>query len=581
MKQTMMGWNSYLSMVLAVLLTISAIVDGQQLTSNNEVKVLSDKQEVQQSNSVSFYKFEYIGRDDNDLPLKTGYYRNPIIAGFHPDPSVCRVGDDYYLINSTFEYFPGLPIFHSTDMVNWKQIGNVIHRPEQLDYKGHRISNGLFAPAISYHDGMFYVACTMVDGFGNFVVTAENPAGPWSNPVSVNFQGIDPSIFFDDDGRAWIVNNDSPDGPPQYSGHRSIWIQQFDYKAMMMIGPRTMIVNGGVDFSQKPIWIEGPHIYKRNGWYYLCCAEGGTSTGHTQVILRSKAVEGPYTPWENNPILSQRDLNADVPGAVTCTGHADMVIGPDGNWWAVFLAVRPYDGRYSAMGRETFMLPVTWTEDGWPAILEHGRRVPLEVESPLGAEVKYDSTSLSGSFTWVDDFNNNDLSFEWIMLREPQKRWWNIDPLVGKMEFTPQAEKLYGTGNPSFMGHRVRNNNYIASLNLDVPQKEGISAGLALLMTEKYYYFLAVKRNSDDMTVYVESANGGQVSCMVSNDLPVADKIDLRIETNKANSIFQLRTDGGEWKSLADSVDAKIISFSIQGGLFLGATVGPYARIDD
>lgn len=199
----------------------------------------------------------------------------------------------------------------------------------------------------------------MVDGPGNFVVTAKNPAGPWSDPTPLRFGGIDPSIFFDDDGRAWIVNNDAPQGRPLYSGHRAIWIQEFDYKAQKMVGPRTLLVNGGIDISKKPVWIEGPHLYKLNSWYYLCCAEGGTGSEHSQVILRSKKVDGPYKSWEKNPILTQRDLNGNVPGAVTCTGHADLEIGPDGNWWAVFLAVRPYQGRFSPMGRETFLLPVT------------------------------------------------------------------------------------------------------------------------------------------------------------------------------------------------------------------------------
>lgn len=297
---------------------------------------------------VKFDSFEYSGKDPFfDAKAEAGEYHTPILTGFYPDPSICRAGQDYYLVNSTFAYYPGLPIFHSKDLVNWRLIGHAIDRPDQLRYHGIDVSGAIFAPAISYHDGLFYVICTMVGSDGNFVITAKDPAGPWSDPVILEFGGIDPSIFFDDDGRAWIVNNDGPDGEPLYDGHRAIRIQEFDYKNLKVVGPRNVMINGGVDLSTKPIWIEGPHLYKVNGWYYLSAAEGGTGPGHSQVVFRSKNVDGPYEPWDQNPILTQRDLPPDVPAAVTCTGHADFEIGPDEKWWAVFLGVRPYGGHFS------------------------------------------------------------------------------------------------------------------------------------------------------------------------------------------------------------------------------------------
>src|SRR6478736_3142576 len=179
-----------------------------------------------------------------DAPLPAGHYRNPILAGYYPDPSICRVGDDYYLINSSFAHFPGIPVFHSRDLVNWTQLGHVIDRPTQLKYDGLGITRGIFAPALSHHNGTFYLVCTMVDAGGNFLVTATNPAGPWSDPVWLNFDGIDPSLFFDDNGRAWLVNNGNPpDNKPLYQGHRAIWIQEFDPAAKKSIGPRSIIVN--------------------------------------------------------------------------------------------------------------------------------------------------------------------------------------------------------------------------------------------------------------------------------------------------------------------------------------------------
>jgi alpha-N-arabinofuranosidase len=211
--------------------------------------------------TASFDWFHYDGADPVDLALRpgAGQYRNPILKGFYPDPSITRAGDDYYLVTSTFSYFPGIPVFHSRDLVNWTQIGNAIDRPDQLDFKKLGLSRGVFAPAIEEHQGTFYILNTCVDCGGNFLVTATNPAGPWSDPVWLPEieGGIDPSLFFDEDGKAWILNNGPPVGTPLYEGHRAIWIQQFDPAAKKMVGPRIMLVNGGVDISKKPIWVEG------------------------------------------------------------------------------------------------------------------------------------------------------------------------------------------------------------------------------------------------------------------------------------------------------------------------------------
>jgi alpha-N-arabinofuranosidase len=221
-----------------------------------------------------FAWFEYIGTDGG--PLAEDEYRNPILAGFYPDPSVVRVGGDYYLVNSTFAWFPGIPVFHSRDLVHWTQIGNAIDRPGMLNFAGLSVSRGVFAPAISWHDGTFYIVNTCVDCGGNFVITARDPAGPWSDPVWLpTVEGIDPALFFDDDGSAWLVNNREPAGGSTYDGHRALWIERFDPIGLRMMGDPKMIVDGGIDLASKPVWIEGPHIYKHGGRYYLMAAEGG------------------------------------------------------------------------------------------------------------------------------------------------------------------------------------------------------------------------------------------------------------------------------------------------------------------
>ncbi|MDB5687060.1 MAG: xylan 1,4-beta-xylosidase, partial [Rhizorhabdus sp.] len=296
------------------------------------------------ANVARFDWLEYRGLESGANP-GPGSYRNPILAGFYPDPSIVRVGPDFYLVNSSFSWFPGIPIWHSRDLVHWRQIGNAIDRPEQLDFKGLGMSRGVFAPDISHHGGRFYIINTCVDCGGNFVITARDPRGPWSNPVWLkDLGGIDPSLFFDDDGSAWIVNNDGPEGKPLYDGHRAIWLRRFDPGTLQASGPPRLIVNGGVDLARKPVWIEGPHLFKKDGVYYLMAAEGGTGTDHSEVIFRADQIDGPYVPAPSavNPILTQRDLDPARSAPITSAGHADLVKLDNGDWWAVFLATRPY-----------------------------------------------------------------------------------------------------------------------------------------------------------------------------------------------------------------------------------------------
>ncbi|HEY0041899.1 MAG TPA: glycoside hydrolase family 43 protein, partial [Flavisolibacter sp.] len=348
---------------------------------------------------------------------KESYYSNPILSGFYPDPSICRVGNDYYLVNSTFSYFPGIPVFHSTDLVSWKLIGHVITREEQMDFTGKGVSRSIFAPTIRYHNGLFYVTCTMIDGKGNFVVTAKNPAGPWSNPTWLPIDGIDPSLFFDGDGKCYITYNSiPPDNVSLYDGHRTIRINEFDYKNGKVLGENKIIVNGGTDLSKKPSWIEGPHIVKKFGHYYLISAEGGTGADHSVVAFRSKNIFGPYTSYEKNPILTQRHIKGRK-HPITSTGHADLVELPDGRWYTVFLGTRPYEGDYYNTGRETFLTPVVW-ENEWPLInpgvedLQYSYPVPFPSKTRKATGSKY-----SGNFSYKDDFAGKALSKDWIFLR--------------------------------------------------------------------------------------------------------------------------------------------------------------------
>src|SRR5687767_10865234 len=358
-------------------------------------------------------------------PPPPGSHRNPVLPRFQPDPSIVRVGDDFYLVNSTFAWFPGIPVYHSRDLVNWRLIGHAIDRPGMLDFAGLSIDNdAVYAPAIEWHAGKFYIFNTCVrcggEVGGNYYVTAENPAGPWSDPVPLDFDGIDPSLFVDEDGRAWLINNGPPIGTPRYDGHRAIWIQQFDRAAGQLVGPRKLLVDGGVNPADKPIWAEGPHIYKVGGWYYLMAAEGGTADRHSQTIYRSRRPDGPYVAGPANPILTQRDLPPGRPDRVEATGHADLVRLDDGTWWGVFLATRPFAGQSTLLGRETWLLPVEWA-DGWPRFLDPGEPVPMVVRRP-----NLPASPPANWSRWTDQFHV--LSAEWLRMRNPtSERWLALD----------------------------------------------------------------------------------------------------------------------------------------------------------
>jgi alpha-N-arabinofuranosidase len=289
--------------------------------------------------------------------------KNPIIKGFYPDPSVCRVGEDYYLVNSTFNYFPGVPIFHSKDLAHWHQIGNILEREEQLDVSADT-GTGIYAPTIRYHKGTYYMITTNMYKGGNFIVTATDPAGPWSAPYFLGEKeapGFDPSLFFDDDGKCYYVGTRPNPETYRYNGDMEIWVQEVDLETMKLTGESMAIWKGALKHA---IWPEGPHLYKKDGYYYLLEAEGGTGPGHRVTVSRSKELFGNYEPCPYNPIMRQEDPDA----AIQRCGHGDLVETQDGRWYMVYLCGRTVGDGYSILGRETALDPVTWTADGWPIV---------------------------------------------------------------------------------------------------------------------------------------------------------------------------------------------------------------------
>ena len=508
-----------------------------------------------------------------------GQFRNPVLPGFHPDPSITRVGDEFYLVTSTFGWFPGIPVFHSRDLVNWRLISHAIDRPGQLDFSGVRVvTDGVYAPAIEHHDGTFYVFNTCTRCGGNFYVTATDPAGPWSDPVWMDFDGIDPSLFVDEDRRAWLVNNGPPVGEPRYEGHRAIWIQEFDLGSGKLIGPRTLLIDGGVNPADKPIWAEGPHIYKVDGWYYLNAAEGGTAEDHSQTIYRSRSVTGPYEAGPVNPTLTQRDLPRDRPDRVEATGHADFVRLDDGSWWAVFLATRPFEEQATLLGRETWLLPVTW-RDGWPLILEQGQPVPWiapKPNLPAGDPVDWSH--------WGDSFDGAKLSAEWLQMRNPADvQWYALDRDRDELVLVAGPDAASSTGQPHFLGRRMRHHSAEWTTRLAFePEREGDLAGLMAFMDEEHFLVAGIEHGPEGSKLVVRRKDGDAGG---PNGPPVAQaplpattgEVELRLAIDEGTANVEWRPAGQRaWRALAGEVDVSHMA-SVNAGLFAGTMVGPYA----
>ncbi|GGW60663.1 glycoside hydrolase family 43 protein [Alishewanella tabrizica] len=533
---------------------------------------------VTASSTAQFDWFHYQGMDPIfDGPLASGTFQNPVLAGFFPDPSIIRNGDDYYMTVSSFTYTPGLPILHSRDLVNWTLHGYALTRESQLDMAGLQVSRGIFAPTLRVNNGVYYIITTVVDRGGNFILTATDPAGPWSDPIWLpEVEGIDPDLFFDDDGRVYIAHNGEPE-ESLYEGHKAIWLWEYDLANQKIIADsQRLLVNGGVDLSTKPIWIEAPHIYKHDNWYYLVCAEGGTADEHSAVVFRSRSLTEPFVPYTGNPILTQRDLDPTRPDPITTAGHADFVQLPDGSWWAVFLASRAYQERFFNTGRETFLLPVTW-KDGWPHILPAGETIPYRLNAPTSLASVPAAQPLTGNFTWRDDFTNSTLDLQWNTLRQFDQSWLTL--ANQQLQLKPGVG-LSSFDQPSFVSRRQQHMHFEASTQMHIPAAtvNQASAGIVAFQNETYHYYMGVRSKGDGKELFLEKAAGAAPEQIAALPL-AADATQLRLKiSGQAGSInFYYALGDGEWQAVSDTQDAKILSTQVATG-FVGTMLGLHSR---
>lgn len=537
-------------------------------------------------NAPVFTNFVYQGDDKiyKENPLQPGEFYNPILQGCYPDPSITRKGGDYYLVNSSFAMFPGVPIFHSTDLVNWKQIGHVLDRESQLKVEDCGISAGVYAPAISYNknNDTFYMITTQFSGgFGNMVVKTQDPMKGWSDPIKLQFGGIDPSLFFDDNGKAYLVHNDAPDrGKEQYEGHRVIKIWDYDVENDRVIpGTDKIIVDGGVDIKKKPIWIEGPHIYKKDGRYYLMCAEGGTGGWHSEVIFVADDPKGPYTPAPSNPILTQRYFPQNRANKVDWAGHADLVEGPDGKYYGVFLAIRPNEKDMVNAGRETFILPVDWSGD-FP-VFENGL-IPLECKLKLPKGVEYkagkDGFFPNGNFKFEDSFVSDSLDLRWIGLRGPREKFISIAK-KGGLQITPFATNIKEVKPTSTLFYRQQHSSFSASTTLKFkPKAENELAGLTCYQNERFNYVFGVTKKDKDYLLVLAKTAKGQTTIVASTKIDVEAPVSLQVVADGNDYRFNYAVEGGEYTNLGGTVSGDILSTNVAGG-FTGSLIGLYATL--
>ncbi|NLK46457.1 MAG: glycoside hydrolase family 43 protein [Treponema sp.] len=507
---------------------------------------------------------------------------NPIMPGFNPDPSICVVDDTFYLVCSTFSYFPGLPIYKSKDCANWEQIGNVIHRKSQLDFENETSSRGLFAPTIRYNNGTFYCICTQVDKIGNFFVTAKNPEGPWSDPIVIpEADGIDPSLFFDDDGTVWYTGQHFNPAGVRWNGDCKIWIQRIDIKTGKLYGAKTDIWSGAL---KKSVWPEGPHIYKKDGWYYLIHAEGGTSVDHAVSVARCKTMEGEWEGKKSNPILSHRQLG--LTANVINVGHADLFCTKEGNWHIVCLASRPYgkgklgDGRCCNMGRETFLVPVHWEED-WPVIARETGLIEYAYTQD-GFVVKEPIANIEKSPV-KDTFDDAKLKSYWLTLRNRN------DEFITTTE-KPGFLRLYGNGKltsadeVSFVAQRQTAFSFEASTKMKVNlELDNDKAGIVCFQSEEFHYCLQVCKTKGINQLQLVKVTNGKAEIVAEEStgkIPEDAQIMLKIEAQMQSLSFSFSINDEEFQQLGSAQDATILSTEKAGG-FIGTVIGMFAESND
>ncbi|GLX66566.1 glycoside hydrolase family 43 protein [Paenibacillus glycanilyticus] len=476
-------------------------------------------------------------------------YNNPVIKGFYPDPSVCKVNDTYYLVCSSMQYFPGVPLFESKDLINWTQIGHCLTRPSQIQLDKVNSSGGVFAPTIRYHNGRFYMTTTNDTSRENFYVWTDDIYGEWSEPVSVDQGGIDPDLYFEGDS-VYFMSNGMDD-----EGIAGIVQCRIDIETGRKLTPSRSIWQG-----TGGRYLEAPHLYKINGWYYLLAAEGGTEFGHMATYARGLAPTGPFEPYPHNPVLTNRNLGGYEVQAV---GHGDLVEDEAGNWWMLHLGFRQIGQwiPYHHLGREVFLTPVTFGEDGWFTAGHEGTTLTSFETDLIPEEIVQQEKK-------VYTFANTDWEKEWCYLRHPNPDHYALEE--DKLTLKGTAISLDQADSPTFIG--LRQKDFNAVITCDVSLSAG-EAGITIYMDENHHYDFAIRNCTEGYEV-VQRLNVGDLKSVVGNVKVSSDKATLVIQASNTGYRFLLGIDGEEIE--LGTAQTKYLSSEVAGG-FTGVVIGLYA----
>ena len=518
---------------------------------------------------------------------KEGYFINPIISGAHPDPSICRVGDDFYIVNSSFEYFPGLPIHHSKDLVNWELIGYGLHREDQCNGEMNLVDvqsdGGIHAPTIRYHKGTFYIITTNVYNSGdgspglmrNFIITAKNPSGPWSKPhIIEGAPGIDPDIFFDDNGKVYFTGTHSP-GDMNSNGIGEIWIQELDIKKWKLVGKRHTVWDGIFGCCT-----EGPHIYKEHGLYYLLVAEGGTGKNHAVMIAASENILGPYEENQRNPILTTRHLSNNY--FVNSTGHADMIELEDGRWYMVSLGKRNDLDGDANMGRETYLMPMQWestivkweqvSEDRWEPL-----RYLFPVVAPLTGKVErftplpFTDRPQYINNTVIDDFLNENLDLRWTFIRVPEEKTYSLLENPGFLRLYSKPGKIEDRKRFSLVGFRQKESDFEFEVKMNfLPNKDKVESGVIHYQKEwNYLTNTVIKKRKKYYLEQKLKEKGKEVVTLKKTILKGYDgNIILKVKSKKDRYDFFYSLNDGSSFDYFTSIEAiKVLDRNYTGAL--------------
>ena len=489
--------------------------------------------------------------------------RNPILPGFNPDPSICRVGDTYYIATSTFEWYPGVQIHRSTDLANWELICRPLDRASQLDMRGNPDSCGVWAPCLSYADGQYWLVYTDVKRYDgnfkdthNYIVTAPSITGPWSDPVYVNSSGFDPSLFHDDDGRKWFLNmqwNHRPH-PAGLPPERAAMHPAFDGILCQEWHPENGLIGGPVNiFPGSPLGItEAPHLSKRNRWYYLTVAEGGTGYNHAVTMARSRAILGPYELHPDVHILTAKDDNA---APLQRVGHGQFVETPGGDAYHTFLCSRPVNGRFSPLGRETGIERCAWKEDDW-LYPETGLPVPrIDVPHEAASKRSEPVERVFNSFELP-------LEFQWLRTPYPDRIFQPTAKglkLVGRESIGSWFEQALVARRQEHLIYRAE-----AELSAFDPITYQQAAGLVTYYNRHKFHFLAVTFEPGmGRVLTILSCPGDWPEAMLT--FPAAavaigdGPVELAVETDHAAQRFFWRQ-GGDWQRIGPDLDAAVLS---------------------